>query len=69
MSDSKNIRTILAEYTKKQGIKKIQLAKKTSGAGWITSWPPKQKFYEEITKETELCNNPAESLILDFCAT
>lgn len=48
------------------GHKKIQCAKK-SGIGWVTSWPPKKEFYQEIVKETKVCNSPAESLILDFC--
>lgn len=42
----------------------VKLAKKQS-LGWVTSWPPSTRFYQEIKKE--ICNNQLESLIQDFC--
>jgi hypothetical protein len=30
---------------------------------WVTPWPPKKEFYNEIKKEINICNSLAESLI------
>ncbi len=42
---------------------KIRLTKKSSASGWVTSWPPKKEFYQEI--KGIVCNNQVESLILE----
>lgn len=47
------------------GYKSVQLTKTPGPKGWVTSWPSKSDFYQELKKETKICNSPAESLILE----
>lgn len=49
------------------GHKSIQLIKGPA-RGWMTSWPPERSFYQELKKETKICNSPAESLIQECYA-
>ena len=60
-----DIRT-LVKHEKIEGHIKITPSKGQKTIGWVTSWPPKKSFHQDIVKETQICKNPQiDSLILD----
>jgi len=48
------------------GYTKIKLVN-SGESGWVTSWPPKKEFYQELKKEIKKWNNQVESLIQECC--
>lgn len=57
-----DLRTFI-KLEKVESFEKIQTTKKSSTTqAWITSWPPKKEFYQEIKG---IACNPVESLILE----
>lgn len=64
-----DIRTFV-KHEKIEGHVKIKPSKGQKPTGWITSWPPKKSFHQDIIKETQICNShSAESLILESYVT
>lgn len=58
-----DIRTFIKQEHIDGHVKVSLISKHTMG--WVTCWPPKSEFYNEVKKETNLWNSQVESLILE----